>query len=149
MFILHGQRKDLHEVYLRLARDYALPLRAAARTLTHWNSFQSLPDEADKLGILHPDQFAVLSRMRPSRAQVLWTTVLRNLPPGLTEVCCHPAYAQGELAQYADDAFQRHADFRFFTSQDARKIIHAEGIELVGYRRLRDSMRSAPQFRAA
>src|SRR5215472_4190760 len=61
MFILHNRRKDLQQVYLRLARDYSLPLRAAARTLMHWYGFQSVPDEADRFGILHPDNFAVLS----------------------------------------------------------------------------------------
>jgi predicted glycoside hydrolase/deacetylase ChbG (UPF0249 family) len=143
MFILHSRRKDLQQVYIRLARDYALPLRAAARTLMHWYGFQSLPDQADSLGILHPDNFAVLSRVRPSLAPFFWSTLLKNLPHGLTEICCHPAYASGALPGIAADAPLREADFRFFTSEDARQIIEDNGIRLVGYRMLRDAMRSA------
>jgi chitin disaccharide deacetylase len=142
MFILHSRRKDLRQVYLRLARDYSLPLRVASRALMHWHGFQTLPEEADHLGILHPDHFAVLSRVRPSRAPHLWSILLRSLPPGLTEICCHPAYARGELAGFADDASQREADFHFFNSAYARRIIHDEGIQLIGYRLLREAMRS-------
>lgn len=143
MFILHGRRKDLQQVYLRLARDYSLPLRAAARTPMHPHGFQSMPDEADRLGILHPDAFAVLSRVRPSLAPFFWGTLLRSLPRGLTEICCHPAYANGELAGFATDALLREADFRFFTSEHARRIVEAQEIRLVGYRMLRDAMRSS------
>jgi len=143
MFILHSRRKDLQSVYLRLARDYSLPIRAAGRTLMHWSSFQSVPDDADCQRILHPDNFAVLSRVRPSLAPLFWSTLLRNLPRGLTEICCHPAYASGTLPGFASDALLREADFRFFTSERARQIIEDTGIRLVGYRMLRDAMRSA------
>jgi predicted glycoside hydrolase/deacetylase ChbG (UPF0249 family) len=142
MFILHSRRKDLQSVYLRLARDYSLPIRAAARTLMHWASFQSMPSDADRQRILHPDNFAVLSRVRPSLAPRFWRTLLRTLPRGLTEISCHPAYSNGALPGFAADAPQREADFRFFTSENARQIIEANGIRLVGYRMLRDAMRS-------
>ena len=144
MFILHARRTNLHHVYLRLARDYSLPVRAARRTLMHWQGFGSVPDQADRLGILHPDHFAVLSRIRPSQATSFWTILLRSLPPGLTEISCHPAYASGKLAHFADDAPQREADFRFFTSELARRIIEAEGIQLINYRLLRNAMSCIP-----
>jgi len=143
MFILHSQRKDLQQVYLRLARDFSLPLRAAARTLMHWYGFHSVPDEADRLRILHPDNFAVMSRVQPSLAPFFWSTLLRSLPRGLTEICCHPAYANGALAGFAADSALREADFRFFTSESARRILELQGIQLVGYRMLRSAMRSA------
>jgi len=147
MFLLHGRRKDLQQVYLRLARDYSLPIRAASQTLMDWHGFGSIPGEADRLGILHPDTFAVLSRVHPSLARFFWTTLLTSLPRGLTEICCHPAYANGELAGFASDAAQREADFNFFISDHARRLIKAQGIQLVGYRMLRDAMRSANEQR--
>jgi chitin disaccharide deacetylase len=143
MFVLHGSRADLRQVYLKLAAEYFLPIRAARRTLMHWEGFSSLPDEAARLGVLHPDHFAVFSRVRPSNLPVLWTALLRSLPPGLTEVCCHPGYAGGNLAGFANDALQRESDLRFITSPEARQVIEREGIQLVGYRLLRDAMRAA------
>jgi predicted glycoside hydrolase/deacetylase ChbG (UPF0249 family) len=143
MFILHSQRKDLQEVYLRLANDYSLPLRTAPRTLMHWYGFQRQSEEADRLGILHPDNFAVLSRVRPSNAADFWAALMEMLPSGLTEICCHPGYAQGDLSSFAEDASQREADLRFFTSDRARQIIESQNIQVVGYRLLRDAMRSS------
>ncbi len=149
MFILNTHRRDLQQIYLRLARDYSLPLRAAWRTIMHWYGFGAVPAQAEQLGILCPDNFAVMSRVRPSRMPVFWTALLRTLPPGLTEICCHPAYAQGGLAGFADDAAHREAEFRFFTSERARRIIKSRGIRLVGYRLLRDAMRCAAGNRRA
>jgi len=36
---------------------------------------------------------------------------------------------------------QREADFRYFTSDTTRKLIKDEGVEMVGFRKLRDLMR--------
>jgi chitin disaccharide deacetylase len=142
MFSLNNRRSDLLRVYLRLAYHYRLPVRAARVTLFGWQRFYSLPDEADQLGILYPDHFAVLSRIWPSRTEAMWAALLRSLPAGLTEVACHPAYAGGKLAQFAGDIVQREADLRCFLSNTARRIIRDQGIQLVGYRLLRDAMRS-------
>jgi predicted glycoside hydrolase/deacetylase ChbG (UPF0249 family) len=143
MFILHSQQKNLQELYLRLANDYSLPLRTAPRTVMHWYGFGGVTEEADRLGILHPDNFAVLSRVRPSNAADFWANLMEMLPPGLTEICCHPGYSQGDLACFAEDAPQREADLLFFTSERARRLVEARGIRLVGYRLLRDAMRLA------
>ncbi len=141
MFVLHSRRIDLQKVYLKLACDYSLPIRAASRTLMHWQGFDSVPDNADRQEILHPDQFAVLSRIHPSRVSDFWRVLLLNLPNGLSEICCHPAYARGELAGFAEDAGQRESDLQLVMSPAVRQLIQREGIQLVGYRLLRDAMR--------
>ena len=146
MFILHGRRADFQRLYLRLAREYSLPLRAASRILMHWAGFHSVPEQADRLGILHPDHFAVLSRSRPSRAPAMWTALIRGLPPGLTEIACHPAYVIAEPRHVMQDYPSREADFHFLTSQTARETIADAGVQLIGYRVLRDAMRCIPSI---
>ena len=141
MFLLHSTRADLRKVYLKLARDYLLPIRAATRVLMHWQSFDSVPDDADREGVLHPDHFSVLSRLHPQCVSDFWKVLLSSLPPGLTEICCHPGYARGGLAGFADDADQRESDLRLVMSPAVRQLIDREGIKLVGYRLLRDAMR--------
>jgi predicted glycoside hydrolase/deacetylase ChbG (UPF0249 family) len=61
----------------------------------------------------------------------------------VTEILCHPALARDELKSCARDAFQREADFRYFTSEKTRRLLSDEGIELIGYRKLRDLMRGS------
>jgi predicted glycoside hydrolase/deacetylase ChbG (UPF0249 family) len=59
----------------------------------------------------------------------------------VTEILCHPALARDELKSCTRDAFQREADFRYFTSDKTRKLIADEGVALTGFRQLRDLMR--------
>jgi predicted glycoside hydrolase/deacetylase ChbG (UPF0249 family) len=57
---------------------------------------------------------------------------LRSLPPGLTELMCHPGYDDPALA---DSTFrtQREDEVTYLTSDDVRQAIDDEGIELVTY----------------
>ena len=76
-----------------------------------------------------------------AETETYWTNLIRTLKPGLTEILCHPALARYELKSCARDAMQREADFRYFTSDQARELIKDEGVEMVGFRKLRDLMR--------
>jgi hypothetical protein len=67
----------------------------------------------------------------------------RDLRPGTTEIYCGSALSRTELLRRARDTRQRGATFRSFASEHARTLTPNEGIELVGYRKLRDAMRAA------
>jgi chitin disaccharide deacetylase len=136
-------REDYHEIYLRLARDYRVPLRLARRSAMHRMGFDKILAELDRLGILYPDNFYVGGPQSPGQTTDYWTKLFRELKPGGAEVYCHPALARDELRSCARDAEQREADFRFFTSEQTRRLLADEGIELIGYKRLRAAMRAA------
>ncbi len=104
---------------------------------------EELVDEIDRGGILHPDHFIAGGPREVADTESYWTRLIRGLRPGISEIYCHPAFARAELLGCARDARQREADFRFFTSESVRRIIRDEGIELIGYRKLRDAMRAA------
>lgn len=137
-------RGDYHEIYARLARDYRLPIRLTPRKFMRRMGFATILDALDREGILYPDNFLVHPQRRPDDTEAFWTETIRNLRPGISEVYCHPGYARAELNSCANDAAQREADFRYFTSEEARHLLADEGIELIGYRKLRDAMRAAP-----
>ncbi len=136
-------RADYHQVYGRIARDYRLPIRMLSRRLMVQMGMQALLDEIDRDGILHPDHFIAGGPREVAETESYWSRLIRELRPGLSELYCHPAFARAELLGCARDARQREADFRFFTSDTARRLIREEGIELIGYRKLRDAMRAA------
>ncbi len=140
-------RLDYHELYLKLARDYRLPLRVASRHSLYQLGFDSIVEGLDRDGIVHTDHFVFRGPPSPAETVSYWTKLIRGLRPGLTEVLCHPALARNELRSCARDAEQREADFRFFTSDGARRLIADEGIELVGFRKLHDAMRAAAPLR--
>ncbi len=133
---------DYHRIYLRLARDYRLPIRLTPRSVMRAMGMGDILGELDREGILYPDHFVAHGPESPDQTESFWTDLIESLNPGITEIYCHPAFAREELRGCAHDAEQREADFRFFTSEKARRLVRDSGVCLLGYRGLRDAMRS-------
>jgi len=134
-------RQDYHEIYARLANDYRLPIRLASRRRIGTEGMGAILDQLDGFGVVTPDHLVFFGPPKLDETESYWTNLLRTLKPGLTEILCHPAIARDELKSCARDAMQRDADFRFFTSDKARKLVADEGIKMAGFRELRDLMR--------
>ncbi|MGH8524437.1 MAG: polysaccharide deacetylase family protein, partial [Gammaproteobacteria bacterium] len=64
-----------------------------------------------------------------------------ELPPGLTYLITHPATDSPELRAIADDWRQRVADFETFRNAELRSHLRQSGIEIIGWRPLRQLMR--------
>lgn len=133
---------EYHRLYVRLANEYRVPIRMVPRRFMRNMGMSDIVAEMDRAGILHPDHFLVHGPEKPEDSERFWTDLLSNLEPGITEIYCHPAFARHELRSCpAHDADQREADFRFFTSDKARRVVEDSGVQLIGYRKLRDAMR--------
>lgn len=132
------QNKALFEVFLRVAREYKLPVRVAKE----WAG------RADYLtsSLIANDVFIdrVLD-VNPSVAPQDWarfySDAIRNLKPGVTEVVIHLAYDDGEMRGATFDhpdwgAAWRQRDFDFFTSDAFRKLLEESKIKLITWREL-------------
>ena len=113
--------------------------RAAGWAPMGWARFSI---SSTRRGVVTPDHLVFYGPSKVDETESYWTNLLRTLKPGVTEILCHPAIARDELKSCARDAFQREADFRYFTSDKTRKLIEDEGVEMVGFRKLRDLMRN-------
>ncbi|HUY19678.1 MAG TPA: polysaccharide deacetylase family protein [Candidatus Binataceae bacterium] len=138
-------RADFHQLYVDLARAYRLPIRVTPRAMLRRMGLGAIVERLDTAGILYPDNFIVSGRRSPENVAEYWSGVIRGLPSGVSEIYCHPAYAGAELRGFAHDALKREADFRFFTGSAVRELIALEGIQLIGYRKLRAVMRGERQ----
>jgi predicted glycoside hydrolase/deacetylase ChbG (UPF0249 family) len=136
-------RADYHEIYARLANDYRLPIRLASRRRIGTEGMGAILDQLDAAGVVTPDHLVFHGPSSVAETEPYWTNLLRTLKPGVTEILCHPAIARDELRTCARDAMQREADFRYFTSDQTRQLIKDEGVEMTGFRELRDLMRGA------
>ena len=67
--------------------------------------------------------------------------VLDNLTPGITLIINHAAMDTPELRAITTDWRGRVADYRCFTSDQARDIIKQSGVHIIGYRPLRNILR--------
>ncbi|MGC2303449.1 polysaccharide deacetylase family protein [Candidatus Binatus sp.] len=133
-------RADYHEIYARLADEYRLPIRLASRKLMR-DQMPAVLDQLDTSGVVTPDHLVFHGPPKVDETESYWTNLIHSLFPGVTEILCHPAIARDELKTCARDAMQRDADFRYFTSDKTRQLIKNEGVEMVGFRELRDLMR--------
>lgn len=59
--------------------------------------------------------------------------MLRDLPEGISEFVIHPALETDELKAIAPDWRIRVHDYQFFASEEFKKILAEEKIELIGY----------------
>jgi predicted glycoside hydrolase/deacetylase ChbG (UPF0249 family) len=134
-------RADYHEIYARLANEYRVPIRLASRRRMGNEGMGAILDQLDAFGVVTPDHLVFYGPSTVPETESYWTNLIRSLKPGVTEILCHPALAGDELKSCAGDAFQREADFRYFTSEKVRQLVADEGVEMLGFRKLRDLMR--------
>ena len=71
--------------------------------------------------------------------------IIDGLAPGLTLLRIHPAIDTPELRAMAPDWRCRVADYEAFTSATLRDYIRDAGVQVIGYRALRDVLRTGLQ----
>jgi predicted glycoside hydrolase/deacetylase ChbG (UPF0249 family) len=134
-------RAEYHEIYARLADEYRLPIRLASRRRMRTDGMAAVLDQLDAAGVVTPDHLVFYGPSSVAETESYWTNLLHTLKPGVTEILCHPAIARDELRSCARDALQREADFHYFTADKTRRLIKDQGVEMIGFRQLRDLMR--------
>jgi predicted glycoside hydrolase/deacetylase ChbG (UPF0249 family) len=124
-----GDRADVFDVMLRLAREYGLALRVAGRSRIEQLQSRGFPtNDYDFL-----DSYSLDPVNKASR----YAELLRELPVGLSEWAVHPGLDSPELLAVEPGGNHiRQTDFDFLTSQQAGNIVREEGIILLDYRAL-------------
>jgi predicted glycoside hydrolase/deacetylase ChbG (UPF0249 family) len=128
---------NYHELYIRLAAEYRLPIRMARRSWLHEMGMGQIVELADRLAVLSPDHFWYGGPPHPGETAAYWTDLLRNLPAGVNELYVHAALDEPEVHAIGDMWMQRAADYDFFTASSTRALLRDLSIELIGYRPLR------------
>jgi chitin disaccharide deacetylase len=131
-------RPEFFGIYLDLACEFVLPIRLPSTISELEAGFPFRQLAADE-GVLFPDHFdhdwRAGSRERVTRA-------LNQLSPGVTELHVQPAIDTPEVRALTDVAEQWIDDHAFVTDDPALPALIAEqGVQLIGYRQLRDAMR--------
>jgi len=140
----HEQRQDIFDLVVSLAREFGLAVRAGSPDLVQSLLEQGLP--AAEHGVLDS------GRIPPEAKAAVLAGRLRELPAGLSEWALHPGIATDELrAIMADPRVPgvtgtpegRQSDFDFAVSEEAARIVDAEGIRIIGYRELQQAWQAA------
>jgi predicted glycoside hydrolase/deacetylase ChbG (UPF0249 family) len=132
------QSKELFDVFLRVARDYKLPVRVAKEWGPRIEVLQAsiTPNDVfiDRILDINPT-------VAPQDWAKFYSDAIRKLEPGVTEVVIHLAYDDGEMRGATFDhpnwgAAWRQRDFDFFTSDAFRKLLAENQIKLITWREL-------------
>ncbi len=132
-------RSEFFDVYLEIADEFCLPMRlsSAASERRVGFPFRSLAAER---GVVSPDRIIFVPAVgsRPTLE-----TALEALPPGVSEAFVHPAIDTPELRAMSPDWRGRVDDHAFVCDPAGlREMAEGLGIKLIGYRELRELMRS-------
>ena len=134
---------EYHNVYHRLAKEYDLPLRMASQETIESFGFPNLRIDLEADGIISPDYLVFGGPDNGEPVDVYWKRILRTLKPGVTELFIHAAQDGEELRNMTNSWGTRSTEYLLFTTDpEIRQIIDEEGIQLIGYRALRDLQRN-------
>jgi len=105
--------------------------------------YEPLMQQFEKMGIPMMNGLIglPLDQPDPDRQMEIAKDLLGNLPVGITHFIFHPSIDTAELRSIAPDWESRVANYSTFMSDELKKFIENEDIQLIGYRQLRDAMR--------
>jgi hypothetical protein len=133
-------RPEFFDVYLELAQEYQLPIRLPSTVSAAQAGFPFRQLAADE-GVIFPDHFDNDWRAG-SRDRVF--DAIASLQPGVTEIHVQPAVDTPEVRAFAgQDADGWIADLALVTSDELPTALANSGAVMIGFRALRDVMRSA------
>lgn len=132
-------RPEFFDVYLELAVEYRLPIRLPSTISDERAGFPFRSLAADE-GVIFPDHFDH-DWHAGSERRVLDS--IDALQPGVTEIHVQPAIDTPEVRAFAGtDADGWIADLELVTSDRLRQRLDDAGAVMIGFRTLRDLMRS-------
>jgi predicted glycoside hydrolase/deacetylase ChbG (UPF0249 family) len=132
-------RPEFFDIYVELAVDFKLPIRLPS-TIAESDAGFPFRQLARDEGIAFPDYFNHDWRAG-SRERVLGD--LANLRPGITEIHVQPAIDTPEVRALGDVTLGWIEDHNFVVNDPTlREAIEQSGAVMIGYREVRDAMRS-------
>lgn len=136
-------RTDYFDVYTKLGLEYGVPVMLPRPTPELTTEIKQYPVTIDmlhakgKLGHVFLDRLVtgVPGRTVEERA-VSYRKFLRELKPGVTKLIVHLAKDDAEIRAVTGNWMTRWADYRFFTSDEARQLMRELDIHPVTYREM-------------
>ena len=104
--------------------------------------FAGMIQQLEEQGFPMIDAIDYLSLEDPANQVEIAKQKLGNLPVGITHFLMHPAIDTAELRAITPDWECRVANYNAFMSKEIKDFIQNEGIQVIGYRPIRDVMRS-------
>lgn len=127
------------KVYVALGREYKVPVMLVDQIT---NAYPGLTNEndviIDQIFIASPDDYK-------AGLKAFYTKTLKSVKPGVSCLIIHAAYDNAEMQAVTKDhpdygSAWRQADFDFFTSDECKKMVRDEKIQLITWKEIRDKL---------
>lgn len=132
------------KVYIELGHEYRVPV-LLHRGLLNSTLKIDLDDYLNENDVLVDQIYIAGPPDFKNGMKNFYSSVLKSLQPGLSCILLHAAYDNSEMQAVTIDqpdygAAWRQADYDFFTSDECKKILKEQKIQLVTWRELRDKI---------
>jgi len=132
------QNKALFEMFLRVARDYKLPVRVSKEWFAERDFLASIVRPED---VVIDRTIDATPEVTPERWAQFYTEAIKSVGPGVTQVTIHLAFDDEEMRAVTIEhpdwgAAWRQRDYDYFTSPEFRRLLEANDIKLITYRDL-------------
>jgi predicted glycoside hydrolase/deacetylase ChbG (UPF0249 family) len=139
----------LFSAYVQLGIAYRVPVmlpRLSRERLGEWGITPEFGQVLlDEMNQLTTSGFPVLDHISAARDQGDHLEIYRRLfdaaPEGITHLLLHPSVPGYDVEAITDAASYRIADYQVFLRPELKAHIDEQGIQRIGYRRLRDVIR--------
>jgi len=139
--------------YLRLTRKYKLPPLFQRKDRAGWESMPGMDPEMLDFAVLFTkllsaikvtmvDNYFMMPLEQPEHRLEITKQVLEAVPPGINELIIHATKDSPEIREITPDWKGRVADYTTWMSEDLRSYIDRSGIKIIGWRPIRDAVRS-------
>ena len=141
-------RPELIQVYIKLGREYKVPVLMNGDALTTDPVIRSLKSYATEKDIVVDKVWMATGEDFQGGANGMvhyWTQALKSLQPGLNCFLLHAAYDNEEMQAIAErpggfGSTWRQADFNFFTSNECKRLISDQHIQLITWKEIRNKL---------
>jgi predicted glycoside hydrolase/deacetylase ChbG (UPF0249 family) len=139
--------------YLRLTRKYMLPPLFQRKDRAGWESMPDMDPEMlnfavlftkllSTIGVPMVDNYFMMPLEQPEHRLEITKQVVEAVPPGINELIIHATKDSPEIREITPDWKGRVADYTTWMSEDMRSHIDRLGIKIIGWRPIRDAVRS-------
>jgi chitin disaccharide deacetylase len=128
--------------YVQLAMEFNLPLRMPSQsTMIKFNQ-PNMREELTKQGLVFTDYFVYDEMQEYKEVKPFWTSIIKNLKPGVTEIFIHASRMSDELKAITGTAEKRSQEAACFTTDvEIKQLLKDQGVILIGYRPLMELQR--------
>lgn len=140
-------RPEFAEIYVRLAAEFRLPVRAGSKLLLkQMGIMDDWVGSIRKRDIHVPDNliYIPIDSFQSYQEKENYTSeILDQLPTGITEIYFHPTLPNGAADDQPEESYRqvRQWDYRFLVSDRLQEILQSKRIIFTDFRQLRELTR--------